>query len=125
MQNDNSDDFLGASDEEKLRMENELLKLKMQAELGEQFHQENDIPADMENMFLKNMLAFHQSIENTVTIKVFEKLGKPAIKKAADLNDEQLTEALKDLEALLAANQMEVDYLSTYDDRTKYIFLTE
>lgn len=122
---DNIEDSLGDSPEEKLHIENELLKLKMQAELGAHFHSENDLPAAMENMFLKNILAFHQSSDLHKTIKIFDKLSNPKIKNALDLTDEQLTEELAGLELLLQKNNIEVSYLYEYDNRKKYVFLTE
>ena len=74
MKDDNIEDPLGDSPEERLHIENELLKLKMQAELGAHFHQENDMPAEVENMFLKNILAFHQAADHKKTIKIFDKI---------------------------------------------------
>lgn len=125
MEDNNIEDSLGDSPEENLHIENELLKLKMQAELGANFHSKNDLPAEMENMFLKNILAFHQSAESQKTIKIFDKLLNPKIKNAVDLTDEQITEELAALELLLVNHNIELSYLYEYDNRRKYIFLTE
>ncbi|TKB99317.1 hypothetical protein [Pedobacter cryotolerans] len=125
MEDNHTEDSLGDSPEENLHIENELLKLKMQAELGALFHSENDLPPAMENMFLKNILAFHQSAENQKTIKIFDKISNPKIKKAVDLTDEQITEELAALNLLLENNNIEVSYLYEYDNRKKYVFLTE
>ncbi|MES2448279.1 MAG: hypothetical protein V4546_13925 [Bacteroidota bacterium] len=125
MEDNHTEDSLGDSPEENLHIENELLKLKIQAELGALFHSENDLPPAMENMFLKNILAFHQSAENQKTIKIFDKISNPKIKKAVDLTDEQITEELAALNLLLENNNIEVSYLYEYDNRKKYVFLTE
>ena len=125
MNEDNIDDFLGSNNEEKLKRENELLKLKMQAELGAHFHEESDISADMENMFLKNILAFHEAAQNQSTITIAEKLDNPTFIKVLDLSDTEIGDELKRLENLLNEHQIVVDYLGFYDDRTKYTFLTE
>jgi hypothetical protein len=125
MQEDNLDGFLGSSEEEKLRITNELLKLKMQAELGAQFHLESDMPAELENMFLKNILVFHKSAENRKTINIAEKLAYPKYESADNLNNHEIKAALVELEALMSTHHIEVDYLRDYNDRTKYIFLTE
>ncbi len=125
MEDNHTEDSLGDSPEENLHIENELLKLKMQAELGALFHTENDLPPAMENMFLKNILAFHQSAENQKTIKIFDKISNPKIKKAVDLTDEQITEELAALNLLLENNNIEVSYLYEYDNRKKYVFLTQ
>ncbi|RZL69316.1 MAG: hypothetical protein EOO93_01920 [Pedobacter sp.] len=125
MKDDNIEDPLGDNPEERLHIENELLKLKMQAELGAHFHQENDMPAEVENMFLKNILAFHQAADHKKTIKIFDKISNPKVKKAVDLTDEQITLELATLEVLLVNNNIELAYLGEYDNRTKYIFITE
>ena len=46
--------------EEDLRMENELLKLKMQAERGGVFVGGEDIPPEIENDWLQNILRFEE-----------------------------------------------------------------
>jgi hypothetical protein len=125
MEDNNMEDSLGDSPEESLHIENELLKLKMQAELGANFHTENDLPPAMENMFLKNILAFHQSAESQKTIKISDKLLNPKIKNEVDLTDEQIAEELAVLELLLENHKIEVSYLYEYDNRKKYIFITE
>ena len=62
MENINPDDLpLSIDPEENLRMENEILKLKLKAELGTEPHFMNNVPSEIENEFLKNVLAFEHS----------------------------------------------------------------
>ncbi|TCD08478.1 hypothetical protein EZ449_11560 [Pedobacter frigidisoli] len=120
------EDSLGSSPEENLRIENELLKLKMQAELGAKTHVvSGDLPPEMENMFLKNIMAFHQQSSEHKLITIFRKLKSPEFKPAEDLDDETLSNELIKLENLLMSENIQLSYSSEYPDRTKYKFITE
>ena len=59
---ENTDDLfdkpLSDDPEENLRMENELLRLKLQAELGADPHMINPVDPEIENIFLKNIFNF-------------------------------------------------------------------
>ena len=76
--NDNAPDMPLSNDpEENLRMENELLRLKIQAEHGGQSHTSGELPPEIENMFLKNVMAFEQNYAKAKPATVFE-LGREA-----------------------------------------------
>ena len=62
---------------ENKRMENELLQLKLKAELGVEAHISANTPASIENIFLKNMLAFEAGLAEAEEIRIFELIGKP------------------------------------------------
>jgi len=111
--------------EENLRMENELLRLKLLAELGGQSHSFGGIDPEIENQFLKQVLAFERGHANTKPTTVYDKLGKPDFKKATDLIDELITPALQEIVALLLKSNIEVDFIAEYDDRIKYAFITD
>lgn len=111
--------------EEQLRIENEILKMRLKAELGGDFEPLSEVPAEIENLFLKNVLAFEHEHANAEVKTIFELLDKPAFKKEAELNDAQLVKALHDLESLLDDKGIAVDYLVDYPARIKYTFLTE
>jgi len=124
--NNNPDDLpLSDDPEENLRMENELLKLKMQAELGTQPHSAPDIDPEIENMFLKNVLAFEQNYAKSKPIKVYDLLGRPDYKKSEDLPDLLLEEALDELTGLLSEKNIAVDFDEEVDSRTRYNFITD
>lgn len=111
--------------EEKLRMENEFLKLKMQAELGAQSFTVSDIDPEMENLFLKNVMAFEQNHANAKPQKVYELMGKPPFKKADELNDAELAAELERISDVLAKNNIDVFFDEEIDERTRYSFITE
>ena len=127
MSNDNiNDEELFSDDpEEQLRMENEILKIKLKVELGGDFEPLSDVPAEIENMFLKNVLAFEHEHANAEVKTVFELLEKPVFKSAKELNDVEVINALSELETLMEDKGIAVDYLVDYPDRLKYRFLTE
>ncbi len=89
--------------EENLRMENELLRLKMKAELGaEPFNVSDDIDPEIENQFLKNVLAFEHNFAITKPAKVYDLIGRPEFKKSAELDNAMIDEALEWVIDLLA-----------------------
>ena len=111
--------------EEQMKIENELLKLKLSAEPGGTFETLSDIPADIENDFLKNVLAFEHAHALAIEKTVYEVLGKPEFKKSDEVSDDDLSTELNYLDELLHQQSIAVDYLAHYPDRIKYQFLTE
>ena len=65
--------------EEDIKIENELLKLKMMAEFGGDFHAENEMPPEVENVFLKHIQKFHQQQVVAKSVSIWEFIGKPTI----------------------------------------------
>jgi hypothetical protein len=131
MKNDElPDQPLSDDPEENLRMENELLRLKLKAELGGDSHSSGNLPPEIENEFLKNVMAFEQNwakAKDEKPVKVYDLLGKPSFKKSEELGDEELEKALKELYDLLAEKNIEVYFGDDdgYDSRTRYHFITD
>jgi len=119
------DDSLNYNDEENLRMENELLRLKFKAEFGGDSHSTGDLDPGLENEFLKQVMAFEHGYANTKRAKLFDLLTQPDFKRADELNDDEIDSAFRNVTALLAQKNIEVDFIGTYDSRTKYSFITE
>jgi hypothetical protein len=113
--------------EENLRIENELLKLKLKAELGAEPFSVSDISPEIENEFLKNVLAFEHNFANSKPAKVYDLLGKPIFKRSDDLDDDELEQALTALVDVMAKKNIEVYFGddNEYDSRTQYHFITE
>jgi len=111
--------------DENKRMENELLQLKLKAELGVEAHISANTPASIENIFLKNMLAFEKGLAEADEIKIFELIGKPYFKPETKHDDFSIEAALNKIMNLLNEKQIALDFLGTYDSRTKYKFITE
>lgn len=86
--------------DEKLKAENEFLKMKLMLENGAKFemNEENELPAAVENEFLSNMAAFEKQFAEHKTIKVFDKIGKPAqFKPVAEIPDNEIEKAWDEL----------------------------
>lgn len=112
--------------EEQLRIENELLRLKLQAETGAELEQLQNIPPDVENAFLNNILAFERQLDNTEETKIFDLIGQPAdFKNESELSNSEIETELERLNNLLGSHQIEVDYGTDYAPRLKYKFITE
>lgn len=111
--------------DENKRMENELLQLKLKAELGVEAHISANTPASIENIFLKSMLAFEKGLAEAEEINIFELIGKPDFIPETKLDDFSVEAALNKIMDLLNEKQIALDFLGTYDTRTKYKFITE
>lgn len=111
--------------DENKRMENQLLQLKLKAELGVEAHISKNTPPSIENIFLKNMLAFETGLTNAKEIRIYELIEKPNFIPEAKLDDSSLESGYNKLIDLLNQKQIALDFLSSYDYRTKYKFITE
>lgn len=121
----NEDEKFSEDPEEQLKIENEILKLKLQAELGGDFEGEEGLSPEIENTFLKNVLEFEHQYANAASKTLFEILNKPEFEKESKLNDNEVLLALRFMEELMEKNGIEVDYAAEYSPRIKYRFITE
>lgn len=111
--------------DENKRMENELLQLKLMAELGVDAHISANTPASIENIFLKNMLAYEKGLAEAKEINIFGLIGKPDFVSETILDDTSIETALNKIMDLLNEKQIALDFLGNYEDRKKYKFITE
>jgi len=133
MDNKNDDDDINVpfSDdaEENLRIENELLQLKLKAEFGAESIGSADVPPEIQHEFLKNVLAFEQAYaehkEDEESVTVYERIGKPNFSSAGILTDEEIGAALDKVIDLLGEKDIAIDFIAEYDNRLKYTFITE
>lgn len=122
----NSDEEKFSDDpEENLRMENELLKLKLQAQFGASSGTGEGLPPGVENEFLKNVYAFEQSHGTRNPIRVIEFLGSPIFPKESDLDEVNLNNEFGRLTKLMGDKSIAVDFIRPREDRFKYKFITE
>lgn len=126
MKNKSSDNLPEHRDpDENKRIENELLQLKLKAELGIDANIAENTPPSIKNMFLKNILAFENGLAHAEEIRIFQLIGEPEFVPESKLNDTSIEKALKKLMNLINQKQIALDFLGTYDCRTKYKFITE
>jgi hypothetical protein len=112
--------------EEQQRFENDLLKLKLQAEHGAVIGGDlSELPPDVEAAFLKNIFAFQQTLGSNETVTMLEALGSPTLPPADSLDEHALEAAWETLDELLDETGFSVDFLAEYPTEVKYRFVTE
>ena len=93
---------------EAMKDENDFIKMKLMLEKGAKFGSSknaDELPPEIENMFLKNVLAFEKMYDDCKQISIFEKVGKPDYFVNTDtLNDAEVEKAWKATSKLLAQN---------------------
>ncbi len=110
--------------EENLRMENEFLKLKIMAESGGVFGEDkSDIPPDIINEWLKNVIEYEKNYAHASEMKVKDILKAPSFKKEEDLDDQSFLKAWEQLCELLESHNLNVDFIRPRNDRFKYNFI--
>ncbi len=114
-------------EENKLKFENELKKLKIQAQFDGKFFQdeENKTPPDIESQFLDNILAFEENFNSKDTKKIKEVLGFPKLPTGEHLNDSEIQTQLEEVFHLLDSKQIGLDVIHEVPDREVYRFITE
>lgn len=124
----NSFDELGPLHEDpikNLRIENELLGLKLRAEFGGFTGGTARLPPEVENEFLKKVIEFEQQFRTARLVTVAELIGHPVFKKAWELPDAAITVELKRLNQLLGRKRITVIFIRERDERFQYRFLTD
>lgn len=114
--------------DEQLRIENQVRKLKLELEFGAKFGTFNPnhvLPSYIEKMFLDNVERIEKAFKEGKKIKIFDLIGKPEFKKAATLTDDEIAHELRNVHELLFSHQIICDSIYPVDDRTFYAFLTE
>ncbi|HEY6503672.1 MAG TPA: hypothetical protein VIZ28_06860 [Chitinophagaceae bacterium] len=124
-----SEDFSHLSDEERLKGENDFLKMKLMLEHGAQFgsNENNELPTELENEFLNKVAAFEKQFEAHKTVKVFDKIGRPEhFKPVNDIPDNEINKAWDELRDHLNKYDIDLDVCSSnITVRELYRFTTE
>lgn len=113
---------------ENMKLENEFLKIKLKAQYGDAFFMQTnaDLPPEIENQFLKNMMAFEDAHANAALTSVYESIGKPDYQPADELDDIEVEVELKRVIAILTEHNITLDIGDgPYPDRLIYTFITE
>lgn len=111
--------------EANLRIENEILKLKMQAESGAFFGGGENIAPEIENDFLLHVQQFEEAWKDVKYVKVYDLIGRPAFKKAEELSASEVEAELKKLLDLLDNQNIHLEVLGEYEPIIIYRFITE
>jgi hypothetical protein len=122
---DNKHDKFKTDPDEDLRIENEILHLKLKAELGGELISTGSCPPDLENTFLKNVLEFEHAFANSQQVRIYDFLGRPSFRKSTELDDHEIETALENVCELMKEKSIVLDFSGEYDARLKYTFITE
>ncbi|OOQ60227.1 hypothetical protein [Mucilaginibacter pedocola] len=112
-------------EQEALRMENEFLKLKLQAEHGAQSFTSGNLPPEVEHSFLKNIMEFESAWASNKRTKIAGILGNPQFPNADSLSDGAIDTELEKVTSLLAEHHIALDFLGEYPNRLKYAFIID
>ena len=124
------EDFEHMSDEEKLKAENDFLKMKVMLERGAEFEKTpegEELPADIENQFLRNILEFEKQFDEHKITTVYDKIGRPTqFKPANEIPDEEIEKAWKQLHAYMLNHGIDLSVNNPkITSRELYRFATE
>jgi hypothetical protein len=110
---------------ENLHIENEIMKLKMQAESNAFFVTDKDLPPDIEHMFLKNVQQWEEAYKNVKPIKVYDLIERPEYRTANMLNNEEVVVELDRITEIMNEHNICLHVEGKYDPRIIYRFITE
>ncbi|MGN6439499.1 MAG: hypothetical protein ACTHMM_23440 [Agriterribacter sp.] len=110
-----ADNYSHLSEEERLKAENDFLKMKLMLENGARFSENSNqsLPPQMENEFLNRIIAFEEQSKNPKYIKVFDKIGRPAFfKPVAEIPESELDARWEELQEHLCRYHITLDVCS-------------
>jgi len=113
--------------QEEVKIENEILKMQLNAEFGMHFSDDNisELSPQLERAWLKSIQRFEKAYAENKTILCYDLIGKPDFAFADTLNEKALKTELKRLLDLLEENNIVVDCISEIPDLEVYKFITE
>jgi hypothetical protein len=118
-----------ADDNENLKEENDFLKMKMMLEHGAvlEMGSSAELPADLENQFLKNVMEFEKQWAEQKEITVFEKIGKPGqFRPVNEIEDKDVDMAWNELSNYLSEHGIDLSACSpNVTNRELYRFTVE
>jgi len=122
-----SDEFNKLNAKEEIKAENEFLKMKMMLEHGADIHFSCSGPPEIENDFLKYIMAFESQSANPVYTTVYKKIGSPAhFKPVAGISDTDIEAAYDELIDYMHARGVGLGCCSpNISTRELYRFVTE
>lgn len=124
--NKESEEKFDEDPEQHLRIENEILKLKMQAERAAVFGGNlEDLPPEAEAEFLKNVQLFEDSFDKADQITIYECIGRPGYKKVEELLPEEVKGEVTRIIELLHTKNIILEVLGQYELSVIYKFITE
>lgn len=111
--------------DEKLRLEIDIMKLKIQAELGGSFYDapDKDVPPEIELQFLEQVYEFHEQHDKNPPMTIRTYFGDPRFKPSDELSEEELKDSWERLNRLYDEKGLGVDFLAAYPLAVRYDFM--
>ena len=114
------------AEDEALKFENELEKLKMKAELGASFFEGNaDLPPEIEAQWLKNVRAYEENYENMKPQKIRDVLGDPTLIPVSEISDENIEAELERMKELMGSKGIILDHDKEVPMKELYRFIVD
>lgn len=118
-----------SDDRQNLQEENQFLKMKLMLEHGAQFHtnESSDLTAEIENLFLKNVMEFEKKFSERKQVKLFDKIGAPTdLLKVEEIPEDEMVSRWDSLHELLQKHGIELNVFNPeVGARELYRFVTE
>lgn len=108
-----------------LRHENEITKLKIQAEFGLMLSDNSELNPAIENIWLNQILDYERSMIDSKKATISELLNNPFCKAVEEINDDEITVELQKLMELLRIKNIVVESVDGVSDREMYRFITK
>ncbi|MBI1781373.1 MAG: hypothetical protein HYR66_08380 [Sphingobacteriales bacterium] len=110
--------------EENLRLENQFLRMKLQAEYGSDLQMPmGNMPPELENQFLKNIFSFEEAYQKQERTTVYKLIGEPSYKKPEEMPMEQISGELKRLLDIMKNKNIDLHVEGEYGDKLILDFL--
>jgi hypothetical protein len=123
------ENYPSLNDDEKMKADNEFLKMKLMLERGAEFSGKSngDLPPGVENEFLRNIIEFEKQSDDHGYIKLFDKIGRPQqFRPVNEITDEEMDDAWETLSDHLNQHSISLGVCSPrISHRELYRFVTE
>ena len=111
----------------RLRIENEIKKMKLSLEHGANFFSpsEKKLPPEQEGQWLDQVQQFEDAYTNSKRVLIYDFVGKPIYKLVIEIPETEIKSELKKIINLLGQKGIGIDTICKVDDRELYRFITE
>ena len=106
-----------------IRQENEITKLKIQAEFGLMLSDNSELNPAIENIWLNQILDYERSMIDSKKITIAELINNPTCKAIEEINNDEITGELQKLMELLRFKNIVVESVDGVSDREMYRFI--
>jgi hypothetical protein len=113
------------NNDDELRAENALIRLKLEQEFGMQHASEPMEDPKAENQWLRHIYNIEQQMKNQKTIAVYDLIGRPDFKKPEELKPDEVESELNRLMSLLNNKEIELNTICDYEPFEIYRFIVE